>query len=110
MAYNDKIEIEQATYVRGDYGEVFKSWSEYKTVWAEVEDLGGVVDYDADKPVLVVTKTFKMRKADAPAPSMYPKMRLKYDGDYYHITGLDKEGNQRLFLTLTAESMSDDAT
>ena len=106
MAYNWKIVIQQNTVTRDDYGGDNYSWSTYKTVWSEMEDTGGTLIYESDQPVWRDSKTFKIRTADAPDVKAFPNMRISYDGDYYSIVGIEKDG--RLFTTLTGEAYDDE--
>ena len=104
MAYNDRIVIEQRTDARDDYGEMDPTWSTYKTLWAEVDDTGGALDYASEQPVYTGTVTFRIHAHDA--PSVTTKMRISYDSSYYSILSIQKEG--RLHKVLTAEVYDDE--
>jgi len=106
MAYNDLIVIQQNTVSRDTAGFKQFSWSTYKTVWAEIVDTGGVMDYESEQPVWRDSKTFKIHKHDAPEVKAYPQMRISYNSDYFMITGIEHEG--RLFTTLTGDATDDD--
>jgi SPP1 family predicted phage head-tail adaptor len=104
MAYNDKIVIQQKTVAADDYGERDPTWTTYKTVWSEMDDTGGVVDYESDMPIYSDTRSFKFRTHDA--PSVTTKMRISYGGVYHKILSIRKEG--RLHTTLTVQSSDDE--
>jgi SPP1 family predicted phage head-tail adaptor len=104
MAYNYKITIEQKTVSADTYGERDATWTTYKTVWADMDDTGGVVDYESDMPIYSDTRTFKFRTHDA--PDVTSKMRVSYDGDYSAIRSIRKDG--RLFTVLIVEDFDDE--
>ena len=104
MAYNDKIVIQQRTGARDSYGEMDPTWATYKTVWSEMDDTGGIIDYSSEQPVYSDTRSFKIHTHDA--PSVTTKMRVSYDSKYYMIRSIRKEG--RLWTNLTTEAYDDE--
>lgn len=100
MAYNDKIVIQQKTVSADTYGERDPTWTTYKTVWAEMEDTGGVVDYSADMPIYSDTRTFIIHTHDA--PDVTTDMRVSYDSEYHMIRSIRKDGRLRTKLTVQA--------
>lgn len=104
MAYNDKIIIQQTTESRGDAGGVEDTWSTYKTVWAEIDDLAGNKDNSADMPVYEDSFSFKIHKADA--PDVTTKMRISWESQYWYIRSKQREG--RLRWVLIAEAYDDE--
>ena len=104
MGYNYQIVIQQSTESRDDYGEVDTTWSTYKTVWAERDDTGGVIDYQSDMPVYSDALIFKMHTYDA--PDVTTKMRVSYNGNIYLIRSIRTEG--RFKTTLVTEAYDDE--
>jgi len=104
MAYNDKIIIQQKTVSADTYGERDPTWTTYKTVWAEMIDEGGVVDYESDMPIYTDTRAFKIHTHDA--PSVTTKMRVSWNSEYHMIRSIRKAG--RLHTTLTVQAYDDE--
>jgi len=105
MAYNDKIVIQQYTQARDAMGGVDAgTWAEYKTVWADVEDVSSSESQQSDMPVFSFSKKFKFRTHDA--PSVTAKMRISYDSEYWDIQSIRKEG--RLHTVIIAEAYDDE--
>jgi len=100
MAYNDKIIIQQKTEARNADGDVVKTWSTYKTVWAEVSDSGDGIDNQSEQSVYYDSKDFKIHSRDAPAVTT--AMRISYDSQYFFIRGISRDGRLRKTLTATA--------
>lgn len=104
MAYNYKIVIQQSTVTADDYGERDKTWTTYKTLWAERDDSGGFVGYTAEMPVYTDALSFRVHAHDAPAVTT--KMRIYYDSKYYMIRSITRQG--RLHFLLTTEAFDDE--
>jgi len=104
MAYNDKIVIQQKVVSADDYGERDPTWTTYKTLWAEMIDEGGVIDYESEMPVYTDTRAFKYHAHDA--PDVTTKMRVSHDNKYHDIRSIRKEG--RLHITLTVQAYDDE--
>jgi SPP1 family predicted phage head-tail adaptor len=104
MAYNDKIIIQQRTDGRGDAGGVEETWSTYKTVWAEIDDLSGNKDNAADMPVYEDSMSFKIHTHDA--PDVTTKMRISWESQYFYIRSKQRDG--RLRTTLIADAYDDE--
>ena len=104
MAYNDKIIIQQTTESRGDAGGVEDTWTTYKTVWAEIDDLSGGKDETSDMTVYSDGMSFKIHKADA--PDVTTKMRISWDSLTWYIRSRQREG--RLRWILTADNFDDE--
>jgi len=104
MAYNDKIIIQQTTEGRGTAGGIEDTWTTYKSVWADIEDVSSYVSHESEMPVHEDSKSFKIHKHDA--PSVTTKMRISYDSQYFFIRSIQKEG--RLRTVLVAEAYDDE--
>jgi len=104
MGYNYQIVIQEATESRDDYGEVDTTWATYKTVWAERDDEGGVMSYEAEQPVYSDSMTFKIHSYDA--PDVTTKMRISYDSNIFLIRDVRREG--RFHFHLTTEAFDDE--
>ena len=104
MTYNDSIVIQQTTESRGDAGGVEDTWSTYKTIWAEIDNISGNVQNESDMPVFSESMQFKIHTHDAPAVTS--KMRISYDSRFFYIQSISKEG--RLRTVLVAEAYDDE--
>ena len=104
MAYNDKIIIQEPTEARGDAGGVEETWTTYKTVWAEIDDLGGGKDNASEMPVYTDSFSFKIHKTDA--PDVTTKMRISWESEYWYIRSKQREG--RLRWVLIADTHDDE--
>jgi len=104
MGYNYQIVIQQRTDTADDYGERDPAWSTYKTVWAERDDTGGVISYEADMPVYSDAMSFKIHSYDA--PNVTTKMRISYNSQVFMIRSIRKEG--RFHLHLVSEAYDDE--
>lgn len=104
MTFNDSIVIQQTTESRGTAGGVEDTWSTYKTVWAQIEDVSGNENFSSDMRVYEDAKSFKIHQEDA--PDVTTKMRISYDSRYFRITSMSKEG--RLRTTLIAVALDDE--
>lgn len=96
MAYNDKIVIQQTTESRGDAGGVEDTWTTYKTVWADIDDLGGGKGESSDMTVYTDVISFKIHQKDA--PDVTTKMRISWNSEYYYIRSKQREGRLRWVL------------
>lgn len=105
MAYNDKIVIQQYTQSRDTIGAIDSgTWATYKTVWADIEDVGGSVSHESEMPVYDNSIVFKIHTGDAPAVTT--KMRISYSSQTFLIRSIQKEG--RLRTVLTADAYDDE--
>ena len=104
MAYNDYIVIQQSTVSADRYGERDKTWTTYKSVWAERDDEGGYLGYTADMPVYSDSLSFRIHTHDA--PDVTTKMRISYNSKYYLIRSIQTEG--RLHTNLRVEAFDDE--
>ena len=104
MGYNYQLIIQESTETRSSAGAVDTSWSTYKTVWAERDDDGGDVGYNAEQPVYSDALSFKIHSYDA--PDVTTKMRISYDSDLFWIRSISREG--RFHLHLVTEAFDDE--
>ena len=105
MAFREKIIIQQPTEARGDAGGVEETWTTYKTVYAEIDDLSGGEDNTSDMVVYVNGLSFKIHKKDA--PDVTTKMRISYDSEYWYIR-TRRVDRRRGFIELTGEAYDDE--
>jgi len=104
MAYNDQIVIEQPTEARGDAGGIEDTWTTYKTVWAEIDDLAGSKDFTSDMPVYTNSMSFIIHQHDA--PDVTTKMRIVWNSENWYIRSRQRDG--RLRWTLIADTDDDE--
>lgn len=108
MAYNYYITIQQSSVTADDYGERDKTWTTYKSCWAEMDVPGGTVSNESDMPVYSDSRIFRIRTHDA--PSVTSKMRVAYTEnsttDYFYINSINKEG--RMFTVLNVVAFDDE--
>ncbi len=104
MGYNYQIVIQESTETRSSAGAVDTTWATYKTVWAERDDPGGGVSYEAEEPVYSDALAFKIHSHDA--PDVTTKMRISYESDLYWIRSIRREG--RFHFHLVTEAFDDE--
>ena len=104
MGYNYQIVIQESTVSADDYGERDATWTTYKTVWADMDIPGGVLEYGSDMPVYSDSRVFKIHTYDA--PGVTTKMRISFESNIYPIRSIQKEG--RFKTTLIAEAFDDE--
>lgn len=101
-AYDKKIIIEQFTETRGSDGSPIKTWSTYKSLWANVvyRNIRGKERVEQDRETSVNVAEFRIRALGA--SDVNESMRINYDRGYWDITAISKIGRND-GITLFAE-------
>ena len=69
------------------------------TVWAHVKAGGGSESFDSDRTNATSMTTFVIRNRS----DIDERMRVLWDGAYYNVRQVQREGSRALYLTLIAE-------
>lgn len=84
---NDKIVIQSVTEARSAAGAVTETWGTHITCWAEVEQISGSENFDADMLVYNDVKKFIVHYVEG--QNVTAKMRILYRSEYYQITSVN---------------------
>ena len=98
---NDKIVIQEVTESRSGAGGVTESWSEFATVWADVEQISGNENYTSDMLVYNDLKRFKIYYNHG--QDVTAKMRIIYRGDKYWINSISNVDRLETVITATRQ-------
>lgn len=85
---NRRICIETFTTDKDTFGQPLKTWTELKSVWADIRPLGSTERFEASQVNRQVTVKMRIyHRTD-----ITERMRILYDGDYYDIQGIKEIG------------------
>ena len=98
-----RIALDYPTYSTNDYGEVFISdYSDFRTVWAKVEWIGGSETDETDKITGTAKVNFYIRNLDlddfldgTSAPTMGHRINF---GKYYYLHNVEQIEANRFYL------------
>lgn len=91
----ERIEIQAPVKVSNGRGGFTTTWITLATVWAREWTVSSGDKTEANQPVLVRIKKFKIRFRRG----MRTEYRIKSGNQYYSITGIDTDRKEALFLT-----------
>ncbi len=103
-ALRDQITIEKFTYVSDSTGTVDQTWATHTLAWADINQVTGSENFTSDMDVYDDVKSFQIPYVDGSAVT--PRMRVKYDSEYYYITSITKQ--KRLWVKLIAVRNDDE--
>jgi|AntRauTorckE6833_2_1112554.scaffolds.fasta_scaffold03195_8 SPP1 family predicted phage head-tail adaptor len=101
---NDQIEIYKVTETRSTAGGVTETWGLFLTLWAEVDQVSGNENFNADMMVYNDVKSFAVYYNNG--QKITPKMRIRYRDDNYNITSISHKN--RLETVLIAARQDDE--
>lgn len=80
--------------------DVLGAWTEFKTVWAKVEDSTGSEQVQADQLTATRTTTVTIRYL----AGVNEAMRIKYASKYYNIVSIERPDRERSLILKTEVS------
>ena len=95
-----RIILESPTLVANSYGEETITWSEYLTVWANIEWNGGSEKEESDKLTATTKVVFTVRNLGNDVDETY---RVLYKSKYYYIQAINEIDGREMFLELLTE-------
>ena len=92
-----KITIQEVTEVVNTYGEPGKTWSDFVTLWASMEDFGKPEKLETDQVVAINAVKFRIRYY----PGITCKMRVIYGTGIYDIKQINEIRRERELMLIT---------
>ena len=98
-----RVIIETVSTTANVYGELTRSYSALRTVWAAIEWKGGTEKLDESDKITGMTKLHVyIRNLDVAALNL--KSRLTYDGKYYFPKVINQIDGREAFLEIICEN------
>lgn len=98
-----RVEIYNVSTSRNDYGELTRSYSAFRTVWAAIEWRGGSEGVDQSEKITGMTKLhIYIRNLDM--SNLTLQSRLTYDGKYYFPKVINQIDGRTAFLEIICEN------
>lgn len=82
---DQRITIQTSTNTRGSSGEMIQTWGTWKTVWAQVQTVGGAERFYSPQLIAETSHKIKIRYL----AGVVPTMRILWRGRYLDITYVD---------------------
>lgn len=96
--FTERIDLEYPTITRNGYGSQSVTWTKKATVWGRV--FYNVAGQDIDGERIMTRATLEIRihyRID-----VLPDWRIKWNGTYYNLRGVDNTDRRRRFTKLIA--------
>lgn len=93
---NDKIVIQSVAESRSTSGGTVESWSTFSTVWADVKQISGNENFNANMLIYSDFKQFTIYYNHG--QDITVKMRIVYRGDNYNITSVSHKDRLETIL------------
>lgn len=98
-----RVTIENVSTSANDYGELTRSYTSYRTVWAAIEWKGGTEKMDESDKITGMTKLhIYIRNLDMGSLSL--QSRLTYNGKYYFPKVINQIDGRTAFLEIICEN------
>ena len=98
-----RVTIENVSTSANDYGELTRSYSPFRTVWAAIEWKGGTEEMDQSEKITGMTKLhIYIRNLDMSNLSL--QSRLTYDSKYYFPKVINQIEGRTAFLEIICEN------
>lgn len=96
----ERVDLEYPTTTRDSYGGQSKTWTKKATVWAFVDFALEGQEMDTDRVMSRSSLTLRIHyRSDITA-----QWRIKWDGAYYQVRGVDNTDRRRRFTKVMAVS------
>ncbi len=105
-ALRHRVQLLELVETENDYGEIVKSWDDWKSVWGLVEDMRGQELYLARQAQSEVDVTITIRYID----DIPPTMRAKHGSRIFRIDGITRPDDRGKMLELSCRELPSDGT
>ena len=101
---NSRIEIQAPLEVRGEYGDILKTWQTHATVWANIRNISGKEYTVRGLDLAAVNTSIRIRLRR----SITPQMRVLYRGEIYNIVAVLHDEARREHTDLVCQAGAND--